>query len=74
MEGNFHIIRISDGEQTGDLLRGYGPVAYHGKSTFIRRFMEEMVILHMEDGPAKTRSKVTSAKVASSRTLKQRKP
>ena len=28
-----------------------------GKSTFIRRFMDEMVIPHMEDGPAKTRSK-----------------
>ena len=57
----------------GDIYIGVvGPVRT-GKSTFIRRFMDEMVIPHMEDGPAKTRSKdelpqaVKEAAIASAR-------
>ena len=53
----FHIYKDIRQRTNGEIYLGVvGPVRT-GKSTFIRRFMEEMVIPHMEDGPAKTRSK-----------------
>ena len=53
----FHIYKDIRQRTNGEIYLGVvGPVRT-GKSTFIRRFMDEMVIPHMEDGPAKTRSK-----------------
>ena len=69
----FHIYKDIRQRTNGEIYLGVvGPVRT-GKSTFIRRFMDEMVIPHMEDGPAKTRSKdelpqaVKEAAIASAR-------
>ena len=58
----------------GDIYIGVvGPVRT-GKSTFIRRFMDEMVIPHMEDGPAKTRSKDELPQAASGKNIMTTEP
>ena len=57
----FHIYKDIRQRTNGEIYLGVvGPVRT-GKSTFIRRFMDEMVIPHMEDGTAKTRARRTAS-------------
>lgn len=48
-----------------------GPVRT-GKSTFIKRFMEEMVLPFMEDEPAKVRRRMNCPRAPEERRLPQR--
>ena len=70
----FHIYKDIRQRTNGEIYLGVvGPVRT-GKSTFIRRFMEEMVIPHMEDGPAKTRSKDELPQAASGKNIMTTEP
>ena len=70
----FHIYNDIRQRTNGEIYLGVvGPVRT-GKSTFIRRFMEEMVIPHMEDGPAKTRSKDELPQAASGKNIMTTEP
>ena len=70
----FHIYKDIRQRTNGEIYLGVvGPVRT-GKSTFIRRFMDEMVIPHMEDGPAKTRSKDELPQAASGKNIMTTEP
>ena len=70
----FHIYKDIRQRTNGEIYLGVvGPVRT-GKSTFIRRFMEEMVIPHMEDGPSKTRSKDELPQAASGKNIMTTEP
>ncbi len=70
----FHIYKDIRQRTNGEIYLGVvGPVRT-GKSTFIRRFMEEMVIPHMEDGPAKTRSRDELPQAASGKNIMTTEP
>ncbi len=70
----FHIYKDIRQRTNGEIYLGIvGPVRT-GKSTFIRRFMEEMVIPHMEDGPAKIRSRDELPQAASGKNIMTTEP
>lgn len=70
----FHIYKDIRQRTNGEIYLGVvGPVRT-GKSTFIRRFMEEMVIPHMEDGPAKQRSRDELPQAASGKSIMTTEP
>lgn len=70
----FHIYKDIRQRTNGEIYLGVvGPVRT-GKSTFIRRFMEEMVIPHMEDGPGKQRTRDELPQAASGKSVMTTEP
>ncbi|MBQ8637988.1 MAG: stage IV sporulation protein A [Lachnospiraceae bacterium] len=70
----FHVYKDIRQRTNGEIYLGVvGPVRT-GKSTFIRRFMEHMVLVRMEDGPQKQRTRDELPQAGSGRMIMTTEP
>ncbi len=70
----FHVYKDIRQRTNGEIYLGVvGPVRT-GKSTFIRRFMEHMVLPHMEEGPQKQRTRDELPQAASGKMIMTTEP